>query len=460
MIGKSVTARASAPAVANDNVAERFDDRRPRPLGVLPDAGATALGMASVPRLRWRPETVSRVLWVVFLLLVLTQVTAAFVVISPAIQAVLVMARRVIWLVILAATVLESLRSEPSDLLGPLTAFVPFFLVGLGSALFGVEPLAGLVELSFWLITVLGACVLGKQFRGRDLPTAMVAWFILVLGASVLLALVKPKLAVDIDSRTIGGAWRGVFPGKNWLAWYSGFGLLLAVYARAVRLPARIVLGLVSLACLHATHSGGGIVAMAAVLGIMAMFALWRRLGLSAGLQVLVNSLIAGFVLVAGAVGYQAILTAMGRDATLTGRTFIWQAYFGRALDSWLIGAGPGSFTELSMTTQDIGLRYQWSGKIFTPHNMFLAAFGEVGLVGLIAFVVPLAAIAFGYRARQGDRNRHLLPAFALFFLISGLDETHEVFGVSAGLFLIVLLRAWQWPARTSPGREALHVGI
>jgi hypothetical protein len=169
-----------------------------------------------MPRLRWRRQTVTQVLWVLFLLLVMTQVSLAFLAISPTAQAMLVLARRAIWLVTLVTAVLDVLRSEPSDLLGPLTVFVPFFVVGLASTLISVEPLAGLVELSLWLITVLAACVIGKRFRGRDLPTAMAGWFILVLGASVLLALVRPKLAVDIDHRSLGGDWRGVFPGKSW----------------------------------------------------------------------------------------------------------------------------------------------------------------------------------------------------------------------------------------------------
>jgi exopolysaccharide production protein ExoQ len=460
------TAAAGTTAIANDNVAETFTDRFPRALGGLPDIP----GGAAAPSLRWAPGGAARLFWLLFLLLVLSQVTGAFIAVHPAIQAAMSITRRVIWLMTLVFMIHETVRAEPLDLLGPMKGFMPYFLVGLASALLGVEPGTGLVDLSFWLITMIGACVIGKQFRGRNLPAGMMAWFALTLGLSILLALVAPKLAVDVDNRTISGAWRGVFPGKNWLAWYAGFGLVLAGFGGSVRVVWRLGLGLISAVALHAAHSAGGTASVAVVFGAMMMFAFWRRLGLSPGLQAAINGLIVTLVVVGGALGYQVLLAAMGRDVTLTGRTLLWKSYFGRALDSWLIGAGPGSFTELSLTTQDISLRYQWVGKIFTPHNMYLAVFGEVGILGLIAYIVPLLMIAFHNPLRQDKPGRNLLPAFALYFLVSGLDETHDVFGVCSGIFMILLLRAWQWP-ELHPRRRghgsapeadglALHAGI
>ena len=151
------------------------------------------------------------------------------------------------------------------------------------------------------------------------------------------------------------------------------------------------------------------------------------------------------------------MLAALGRDTSLTGRTAIWQAYFNRALDNWAFGAGPGSFTDLSLTTGDVGLKFQHLGHIFTPHNMFIAVFGEIGLIGLVAFGLSMAVILGQALAMPRGSTRNLIVAFTLFFLISGLDETHEVFGTGSGLFLIVLLRAWARPVRAARQADAVH---
>ena len=207
--------------------------------------------------------------------------------------------------------------------------------------------------------------------------------------------------------------------------------------------------------CLHGplyfAHSAGSVMALGAVGGIMALIALWRRLGLSPGMRVLANALVLGFAAIAGSIGYRGMLAAMGRNVTLTGRTTIWQAYFSRALDTWVFGAGPGSFTELSSATQDVGLRFQTLGRIYTPHNFFIAVFGETGIIGLLAYGLAFATILFNEWQVPHAKSRDLLQAFTLFFLISGLDETHEVFGVGAGIFMIMLIRAWGWPDRPAP---------
>jgi O-antigen ligase len=274
--------------------------------------------------------------------------------------------------------------------------------------------------------------------------------------SSIAVALLLPRIGVVSDGRFAHGVWRGIFVHKNWLGWYAGFALLLAVFAGTVRRAVRLGLGVAALVCLYHAHSAGTVVALAAVIALLAIMALWRRLGLSSGMQWLASGLLLGLAALVGWGGYQVVLAALGRGVTLTGRTSIWQAYFGRALESWLFGAGPASFTELSLTTADVGLKFQKLGRIFTPHNMFIAVFGETGLIGLLAFGTAFAVVLVNAMRLPAGPGRLLLPAFAAFFLISGLDETHEVFGVGSGLFLIVLVRAWQWSELRGPGASAL----
>jgi O-antigen ligase len=426
--------------LAGDTVADIFFDRVPPVLGPLPGVGA------ELPTLRWQAETVRRLIWPVLVMLLLTQITMAFAVVSPTAIELLVQVRRLTWLAVAIGVLSEVLAGDPADLLGPLGAFVPFVAAATVSALLSVEPVQGLAEIALWLITMFAACLVGKAMRSSNLPLVLAGWFMIVLLASIAIAVLRPSAGVVVDGRIAHGVWRGIFANKNWLAWYAGFAVLLAAFGGSLRAVVRLGLCATALVCLYHAHSAGTVVALVAVIAILAMIAFWRWLGLSIGLQILANSLVLGLAGIVGWGGYMVVLAAVGRNVTLTGRTSIWQAYFTRALDTWLFGAGPGSFTGLSLTTADVGLRFQNLGKIFTPHNMAIAIFGETGLIGLVAYGGAIAAILINVIRHPDCRWRMLLLAFTLYFLVSGLDETHEVFGVGSGLFLIVVLRAWQWP--------------
>lgn len=391
---------------------------------------------------------VSTMLWAMMAMLMLTHLTMAFGILGPGYFTGLVLVRRLCWLVFGAGALGEVLLGEPAALLGPIAVLIPFVIVGIASALMSAEALSGLSGILLWLATMVSACVIGRRLRRTNLLLVVAGWFFVTLAASIAVALLRPRIGTMIDGRIAHGVWRGVFVGKNWLAWYAGFAILLAMFAGQLRWFWRVALGLVALVALRGAHSAGTVLALAGVLGIMAQFALWQRLRLSRGMQALANVGVLGGGALIGWAGYALVLAALGRDTSLTGRTAIWQAYFNRALDTWALGAGPGSFTDLSLATGDVGLKFQHFGHIFTPHNMFIAVFGEIGLIGLVAFGLAMAAILGQALAMPRGSVRNLIVAFTLFFLISGLDETHEVFGTGTGLFLIVLLRAWARSAR------------
>ena len=421
---------------------------------VLPGAIAGAI---APPRLRWRAGQGRTLVWLAVALLMLTHLTTAFVDVSPLAYAVVVEIRRFSWLIVAVGTLFEVLTGDPADLAGPMLALLPWVVLGIASALFSVEPVVGLFAIALWLATMMAACLIGQRLRGTNLPLALIGWFAFAMVASIALALLRPRVGTMLDGRFAHGVWRGVFVGKNWLAWYAGFAILLAMFAGEVRWYWRAALGILAVVALRGAHSAGSVAALVAVLGIMALFALWHRLGLSRGMQALANLVVLGGGALVGWAGYAVVLAALGRDTSLTGRTAIWQAYFNRALDNWAFGAGPGSFTDLSLTTGYVGLKFQHLGHIFTPHNMFIAVFGEIGLIGLVAFGLSMAVILGQALAMPRGSTRNLIVAFTLFFLISGLDETHEVVGTGSGLVLNVLLRAWARPVRAARQADAVH---
>lgn len=83
-----------------------------------------------------------------------------------------------------------------------------------------------------------------------------------------------------------------------------------------------------------------------------------------------------------------AIFGSNSLEESTTGRTYLWD----QALSMWqaspLVGSGWGTY------------RYQWvngyNGESTAAHNVFLQLLAEVGVVGLVVFLIPAGIAAFG----------------------------------------------------------------
>jgi O-antigen ligase len=240
------------------------------------------------------------------------------------------------------------------------------------------------------LLTVLVALCLVLT---ADLRRILVLLFLALLIAGVLSVLRETSQGFSSDE------WTGVFPHKNVLGSMmavlvmTATSLFLGGWRRYISAPG-VVFGLALLAM---SRSGTAILALAVVMMIipLAMTVHWGAIAVG---------MVTGVALIAAAAGllaleatrtdfldlYVYLLDALGKDATLTGRTILWQ-FAEDAINArpWL-GFGYKGWWESSETPAAL-LRVVVGQELWFFHNTFLDLAVAFGVVGPLALVAGLA---------------------------------------------------------------------
>lgn len=347
--------------------------------------------------------------------------------------------RYLLWPAILLAAAIHAARPTRGTATRAIGVVMPYFVVGVIAGAIGVWPIGAARSLVFWLFGVLAAAVIGAELRQRTMLRFLFWFYAFMIATSIAAALALPEIGTMPDGRAIlGDAWRGLFNSKNTVGPICLFGALWAVLAPGLKLIVRlagIAIAVVLVAFSNAQSAWLSMIAVAAYLGVVLAL---RRFSMPAGAKALI--VIGGIAAGVGAIiaGLQPLLELLGRDPTLTGRTTIWSTWLARAFDHPVLGTGPGSFTELSITTIDLTISQLYLGRITSPHNMFIAIFGETGAIGLITFLIIIGRIAF-YIPFASRRSEALVAgsvAFSMFAL--GFAETREVFSLGLNMVFVV----------------------
>lgn len=223
----------------------------------------------------------------------------------------------------------------------------------------------------------------------------------------------------------------GAFPSKNQLGLFASLGVYFA-FAALIVLGERGLWRFVALACgalsavmLLKSQSATSILALAAVLALM----ICLKIGVMFSPNVRRGALLTGTTLAVGAVlvglnlgGLDLLLSAFGKDATLTGRTYLWSQGWAAATNAPFFGVGYQAywvqgFSEAERLWEEfyIGTR---SG--FHFHNTFIEVAVELGLFGVaLLLVVMLRTFAGHMRRVVGDANNE--DSLVLFGLVAML---------------------------------------
>jgi O-antigen ligase len=297
---------------------------------------------------------------------------------------------------------------------------------------------AGTVTLS----TLFGVYLVARgDFAG--LVGALVKVFALAAIASFVAIMLLPQ-AATVTGDYYTHAWRGAFTDKNELGMACGEALMLSIYAFYRRYGPRWIAGftiVASLVLLYGSQSKTPIVFMTAALyAAMIVLALRRRsaLGLVTGYGLLVIGLAVGGFL---AVGWQDALQALGRDATFTNRTRIWQLALEYIANRPWFGYGFGAFwREQSADAQTFWVALGFK----TPHahNSWLEMALGIGIVGVgIAALGWLAVFYRTLRVAAAPHAEHVAFCFALLAAIF-LENLSEYEFLRPGRLMWVLFVA------------------
>ncbi|MBV9102908.1 MAG: O-antigen ligase family protein [Candidatus Eremiobacteraeota bacterium] len=302
-----------------------------------------------------------------------------------------------------------------------------FLVAELGlTAMWSADPAVTLKRAIGLLGTTAVAYYLVCRFEHRR-ALAIVA---VAMGATVAMSLVAvaifPSFGVMQDE--YAGSWRGVFAHKN----TAGAALALAIPALLVFLRsgaslvrvAAILAAVASAIFLVGTQSASAIVATAVAASILVVVWLSRSARLRPFAIVLGIGLALSMLM--GVLHWQDAIDALGRDATLTGRTDIWPAALQAIADKPLLGYGYSVFwLPDGPVLQYIGADKGWHP--YHAHEGFLQLALDGGLVavatfGLVALDGLAAALSYARRTPL-DIAPWPLVAIGTFLLLNLSDS-------------------------------------
>lgn len=274
--------------------------------------------------------------------------------------------------------------------------------------------------------TTIVALYLVSAFSEKQL-LQLLAWaFAIAAVSSLATALLLPEWGTHIGKHD--GAWRGVFGHKNELGRLMALGAVLFLLTASLYPRQRWICyaatGLALLLVVYSTSRQAWVTAA----GLLLLYLILQRL-LRFDLSLLLLVALAALIGISGLTLYaeplaEAVLGAMGRDLTLTGRTNLWAAAISVGAEQPLFGHGYRAFWTDSLRAQVQSLSGHNVGH---GHNGYLDLWLELGYCGVFLFILTLVffmwnAVKYLYSLRNISALWHII--FILYMLIVSFAAT------------------------------------
>lgn len=347
-------------------------------------------------------------------------------------------------------TALVLLGGGGRDSLRALLASPPLWLlmaIVTASVLWSVDPALTGRRVPALLLTTLAGVALAARFDWAELSEVIGTAFAVIIVGSFLLAILVPSWGRM--TTLFPGAWRGLWNEKNALggAMAKGFCLLAAAAALnprrrwmwagfAVAALLLIQLSWSKTALVTALFGGAmvGFVAMVRRGGAAAVAATFLMVTVFAGLAFLV------------AFDRGQLIALLGKDATLTGRTRIWEGAMVEIHKSPMLGYG----YQAVWSDADRWAPLAWITKIAKfkaehAHNSWIETWLGLGYVGLAAWTLVMGETWLRtMRMVYGGRGAWLaLPFLAVYTLQSLTESAAYLYNdVTWVIFTAILVRA------------------
>lgn len=268
-------------------------------------------------------------------------------------------------------------------------------------------------------VALVGTTLIGMYLATRYSPSQLlrlIAWtFSIGAILSVVFTLTFP--VYGLHGPSLGSSWRGIYRHKNLLgslmALNAGALLLLAPSNRRYRWILWAGIGLsVGLLLLSQTKTG-----LVIFLSLLILLPIYKALRWSYAvalpfLIVVVN--VGGIISVWLLNNLETVLTALGKDSTLSGRTPLWEAVINKIQERPLLGYGYGAFwLGLDGESADIW-QVEWNAP--NSHNAILDLWLDLGFLGVSVFLLGFI-IAFIQGIKWLRSTKTAEPLFLLVYL-------------------------------------------
>ena len=405
---------------------------------------------------------------------VIVMMTGAFVPFIAPDQGVETPALRLMWLPVYAVTLMLAMRRarEIAAVWPALVLAVGLVALAFVSSRWSLEPDKTARRSIALALSMLFAVYLGGVFRGPNLLRLLCFAFVPMLLASLATVAAAPALGVHQDVNA--GMWRGVWYEKNQAGMMCFTAVLAATSllvsgARDRVLPIlTIALGLAMLA---GSQSKTALLCLLAGGGVIVGLHLLRRTGPVGGVVLVWLGVVAGgALLTAFLLTPETFYALLGKEASLTGRTEIWDSLMRRAAEQPWTGYGYAAFWgKESMPANWVRLETDWD--VPSAHHGWLEVLIQLGRIGVTAVAATflLAVVLTLVRLRrQGADEGYFAAGYLMALGVLSLSEsvlllhhnlTWALFvAVLAGRFLPdphavpVLERVrWEAPRRPTP---------
>lgn len=291
--------------------------------------------------------------------------------------------------------------------------------VSLLSVFWSAAPLETLRSVITLLISTLLGLYLAVRYSLNE-QLRLLAWALGIAALfSLLVALILPSYGItdvgdilNFQEISHQGAWKGIYGHKNILGRCMSLGaivfLLLANNSITNNIVVYVFFALCVIVLLFSTSKSAFVIFLAIMITILFYKSLPKnRAFIIPGL--IITSLTIGSLATLLLSNLEVILSIFGKTTTLSGRTLLWATVFDKILDSPWLGYGYGGFwLGWKGESADIWRIVQWE----TPHahNGFLDLWLELGLLGLIAFIVSSVLACF--RAVSLVYQNHSIDSF------------------------------------------------
>jgi exopolysaccharide production protein ExoQ len=265
-------------------------------------------------------------------------------------------------------------------------------------------------------------CVyLALRLTPKDLLRALLV--VLFLGgiASFAITVLAPSLAIG-HGIVNQGSWSGIYGHKALLGRVCAIAFFVAlcveprnVYEMIMRWTTLTMF--VVLAYFSQSRASWAMMALGLCVAFVLLF--WRSRRLSASLKIVVSASVALIIIVGVLVSADAILQAIGRNETLSGRTKLWSGAIAVAEERHpILGAGYRNFWTEDSAAGVRSYIANWAELPGHGHNGYLDIWLELGIPGALLFLAFLAqgGVRLAARVWSGSDGRMWLGLSLLFF--------------------------------------------
>jgi exopolysaccharide production protein ExoQ len=297
--------------------------------------------------------------------------------------------------------------------------------VAVASMFWSLQPDVTQRRLIAVVFTTLAGVLLAERFEWPKTLEVLATTFAFVVVLSFIFGLLMP--AYGVMSVDFPGAWRGVYGFKNQL----GYGMSLATptfLAAAIANPQRrkLWLGFAAgaLALILLSTSKTALLSCLAGLAFVPLIALCRR-GPALGALAILGAVSA--VALGAAILWlapEAVFSLIGRDATFTGRTLIWDAVHRQIQHQPMTGYGYGAVWDDQSGRGPVAwISHDQGFKIFSAHNTLLGVWLELGYIGVAAWLMLLVGAWLKGLLRLATAPAYFFLPFLVIFTLHSLTE-------------------------------------